>query len=427
MKSEAEYDVGVDAEQVAARGAKPRLPRILCAAMTLQFAAGGAVIPFVTLFLRDRGLEFSQISQIFLASSTTLLMFPFFWGMLADRYVPLNRLFTVLNLLAGVALMAFALQRQFAGLLVTFTLFVACLNPMFSLINALSFHHLSDPQEQFGRLRAWGSIGWIVPFLPISLWMLYNRHTQLEFAVLLSAGLCLAMAVLSLWLPHTPPGARQKLLGSPSHGAYLPAMKRLLGDANYLAVLVSMFLMAGSYSLLIYYSPPFLEDAGVPRLWIGPIQSIGIICEIIIFQWQPALLRRWNYTAIILTGCVALLLRHVLYSVAESAWILSLSYVLAGMVIVFYHMAVSVLVNAMAGPQVRATAQTLLILLGSGLGPMFANWMAGRLASQQGNNLRPVFLFAAGLAAVAAALIGVRGRQLDRVSENRDSHEMNSR
>jgi hypothetical protein len=58
---------------------------------------------------------------------------------------------------------------------------------------------------------------------------------------------------------------------------------------------------------------------------------------------------------------------------------------------------------------------------------MFANWMAGRLASQQGNNLRPVFLFAAGLAAVAAALIGVRGRQLDRVSENRDSHEMNSR
>src|SRR5205085_3357385 len=129
-------------------------------------------------------------------------------------------------------------------------------------------------------------IGWIVPFLPISLWIHYNQQSQLEFAVFLSAGLCLAMAVLSLWLPHTPPGARHKLLGSPPHAAYLPAVKRLLRDRNYLAVLVSMFLVAGSYSLLMYYSPPFLEDAGVPRLWIGPIQSIGIICEIIVFQWQ---------------------------------------------------------------------------------------------------------------------------------------------
>ena len=129
------------AAPVEPRQHRARLPRSLCAAMAVQFAAGGAVIPFVTLVLRDRGLEFSQISQIFLASSTTLLVFPFIWGMLADRYVPLNRLFAGLNLLACGALVAFALQSHFAGLLITFTLFTACLNPMFSLINALSFHH----------------------------------------------------------------------------------------------------------------------------------------------------------------------------------------------------------------------------------------------------------------------------------------------
>jgi len=391
---------------------EPRLPRVLSAAMALQFAVGGAVIPFVTLLLRDRGLDFSHISQIFLASSGSLLLFPFLWGLLADRYLPLNRLFTMLNLFACAALVLFATQRPFDGVLVAFALFIGCLNPMFSLINALSFHHLANPREQFGLLRAWGSLGWIVPFLPISLWLLWTNQTRLDFVLYLGIGLSFLMAALSLRLPHTPPGARGKRLGGVTSGVYLPAMKRLLRDPNYLVALASMFLVAGSYSIMMYYSPPLLEDMGVPRLWIGPVQSIGVLSEIALFQWQPMLIRRWNYTTILLIGCLALLCRQIIYSTVDSPCILSLSYPLAGMVIVFYHMVLSVFVNAIAGPEVRATAQTLLVFFGSGLGPMFANWAAGRLAAHFNNSLRPIFLFAAALAALATLLIAIRGRRL---------------
>ena len=81
-------DTGLSAVEAVAPPPRDRLPRILCAAMALQFAAGGAVIPFITLLLRDRGLDFAHVSQIFLASSASLLVFPFLWGMLADRWVP---------------------------------------------------------------------------------------------------------------------------------------------------------------------------------------------------------------------------------------------------------------------------------------------------------------------------------------------------
>src|SRR5438270_9531058 len=104
----AENEVPVAAAQLSQAG--QRLSPVLCAAMLVQFAAGGAVIPFVTLVLRDRGLDLSRISQVFLASSATLLVFPFLWGMLADRYVPLNRLFTILNVCAGAVLIGFAQQ-----------------------------------------------------------------------------------------------------------------------------------------------------------------------------------------------------------------------------------------------------------------------------------------------------------------------------
>jgi len=390
--------------------------------MTLQFSVGGAVIPFITILFRERGMDFAFISQVFLAASCGLLVFPLIWGMLADRFIPLNRLFTLLNLLIVSLLAILTTQNSKPGLLIVFCLFYACFNPSLSLINALSFHHLQYPQEQFGRLRAWGSLGWIIPSLPIAVWLTAAPNVRLEFVLYLGMGLSLAMALAAFLLPHTPSGTQAgggaasgtAPLNRPTQGAYWPAVKRLLTNMDYLVILVSFFLVAGSFFLLTFYSPPFLVEMGVPRAWIGPVQSLAVVVEIFLFRHLPRVLGRWNYTVSILIGCGALVVRHLLFAGLENPWLLSFSYVFAGAVIVFYHNGVSILVNAMAGPEVRATAQTLLVFVSSGLGPMFANFMAGRLVGSNGDGLHAVFLFAAILPGLAGILILIRGRSLNR-------------
>lgn len=393
-------------------GAASRIPRSLCAAMLLQFAVGGAVIPFVTLLLRDRGLGIGQIGTIFACASAALMVAPFFWGMLADRYLPLDRLFVLLNVIGAGALVLFALQTTLLGLTVTYVIFIACFTPTLSLINALSFHHLPDPPSQFAIVRSWGSLGWILPFLPFSLWLAFSGHSDLTFVIWAGASFSVAMAVLGVFLPHTPPGA----IGTdPRRMAYGPAVKLLLHDRNFLVLLAGMFLASGSFSVLTYYSPPFLEDLGVPRPWIGPVQAIGVVFEICLFQLQPAMLRRWNYTALLLMGCGALVVRHFLYAVVHEPWTLSISYILAGAVIVCFHMGASLLVNHMARVETRATAQTLLSLSGQGLGPTCANYAAGFIAHRAGDRLEPVFWFAALWGAVAAGLVLSRGRKLNAI------------
>ncbi|HKQ36990.1 MAG TPA: MFS transporter [Verrucomicrobiae bacterium] len=378
--------------------------------MLLQFAVGGAVVPFVTLLLRDRALGLGQIGTIFACASAALLVAPFFWGMLADRYLALDRLFVVLNLIATGALLFFALQTTVTGLTIAYTLFIACFTPTLSLINALSFHHLHDPPNQFAIVRSWGSVGWILPFLPFSLWLAWSGRSDLTFVIWVGAGCCVAMAVLGFFLPYTPPGA----IGTdPRRMAYVPAVKLLFHDRNFLVLLAAMFLVSGSFSVLTYYSPPYLEDLGVPRPWIGPVQAIGVVFEICLFQWQPAMLRRWNYATVLLMGCGALVLRHVLYALLHEPWTLSISYVLAGAVIVCFHMGVSLLVNSMARIETRATAQTLLSLAGQGLGPTCANYASGLMAHRAGDRLEPVFWFAGLWGAIAAALVFSRARQLD--------------
>jgi len=386
---------------------------MLCAAMLLQFAVGGAVMPFITLLLRDRGLTMGQIGIVLAWAAATLLIAPFVWGMLADRFVPLDRVFVLVNMLGAVALGVFAFQTQPLGMTIAYAIFVACFAPTLSLINALSFHHLPDPPRQFGVVRSWGSLGWILPFVPISLWLARPGHSDLTFVIWMGVGLCLAMAALGMFLPHTAPGAAGT---GPGRLAYGPAVKLLLRDGNFLVLLGGMFLVSGSFSVLSYYSPPLLEDVGVRRWLIGPVQAIGVVFEIVLFQWQPAMLRRWNYAVILLLGCGALVLRHVLYAVVREPWTLSISYLLAAVVIVCFNMGVSLLVNAMARIETRATAQTLLSLFGQGLGPMCANYASGLLAGRSGDRLELVFWFAALWGAIAAALVFSRGRKLNDIT-----------
>lgn len=392
------------------------MPRPLIVAMLLQFAANGSVLPFVSMFLRDRELTYDRISLVFFSASVAMLVFPFLWGMLADRFLPLDRVFVILNGCGAAALLFLSRQTEFLGLLVGFTLFSAFIVPTFMLINSLAFHHLPNPRAHFSMVRAFGSLGWIIPFLPVSLWTAIRPEAGLSFTLWFGAFFCVLMGAFALRLPHTAPGARRQSGATTGPSLYGPALKRLLRDPNYLVLLASMFLMSGSFSMVIYYSPPFLEKLGVPRPWIGPVQAVGVLFEVVLFWWQPYLVRRFRNTTIILWGCLALAVRHWLFAGSTEIWLLTLSYLLTALVVVFHHTGVSILANALAGPEVRSTAQTLLSFFGMGVGPMFANGMASWLAARANDDVRPVFLFGGILASVAALLVFARRRRLEDAS-----------
>ena len=168
--------------------------------------------------------------------------------------------------------------------------------------------------------------------------------------------------------------------------------------------------------------PPYLRTSGIDQAWIGPIQCIGVILEIMLFPFLRNYLRRWGFATTLLVGCVCLFARHLVYYVSNNPWMLSLSYLLAGMVIVFFHIVASILVNMMAGKEVRATAQTLLVVFGSGVGPMLSNYLAGVLTQQAGNSLRPVFGLGMLLAFGACLLIVSRYRSLARYHVQNPGH-----
>jgi MFS family permease len=104
--------------------------------------------------------------------------------------------------------------------------------------------------------------------------------------------------------------------------------------------------------------------------------------------------------------------RQIIYASPAPLWLLAASYVLAGACVAFYITAASISINALAERSVRATAQTLYALVGSGLGQMFGHEAFGWIASHSAWGLQGGFAFAAATGALGLLLLtlALRGR-----------------
>ena len=214
------------------------------------------------------------------------------------------------------------------------------------------------------------------------------------------------------YLFNTPPGTVRRTDLDATRLGYWAGLRRLRRNPSYLVVLGSYLLIAASFAIQAYYSPPRLLDLGLARAWIGPIQSVGVIWEILLFRWRSIIVNRLGYSGSVLIGCLALVVRQLLFAYTDNLWLLAASYLLVGTTVVLYHIGVSLLVEAIAGREVKSTAQTLLVLCSSGLGPMLANGAVAWLAPGVRPDLSGVLLFGAGLAGGATLLILARGRKL---------------
>src|SRR5207244_311408 len=142
--------------------------------------------------------------------------------------------------------------------------------------------NLRDPQQEFGIVRLWGTIGWIVAGLPfvflLADWTAIPAFGSVPFtewlgkllgtsltgdalrqatsSIFLAAGVAsLALAAFSLTLPHTPPRPAAE---SGERLAWLEAMK-LLAVPYVLVLFVVTFLDAAVHQCYFFWAARYLE------------------------------------------------------------------------------------------------------------------------------------------------------------------------
>src|SRR5438552_3646097 len=130
--------------------------------MFLQFFVWGAWYATEGNYMRAIGVA-NVIHYAYLVSPIGSIVAPFFLGMIADRFFPVQKVLGVMHILSGIFVFLAPVVAQGHVYLFLFFLLIhmLCYMPTVGLATATAFHVLKDKEREFPYVRVFGTLGWI--------------------------------------------------------------------------------------------------------------------------------------------------------------------------------------------------------------------------------------------------------------------------
>ena len=369
------------------------------AMMFLQYALWGAWLPVTARYLSasisDGGLGFSgaQIGMILgLAGSIGAIAAPFIAGQIADRYFSTERILAFLVTAGGIVKWITASQTDYQYWLILSIIYSLLYMPTLALSNSITFAHIDDQENDFPKIRVWGTIGWIAAswafpmiWLQTDLqlqWMppfivgaeVPNVTSRLADALKFSGIISISYGAFCFLLPHTPPkrDAVEKL-------AFKKAFD-LFQYSSFTVLVIASLAVSIIHQIYFLQTGPFLSHIGIPDSQIGPAMTIGQFAEILTMAYLGLFLKQLGFKKVITVGIAAYFLRYAIFGTTMlPVWIMVLSQAFHGFCYAFFFAAAYIYVDKMADEDVRHSAQTVFGIIILGGGPVIGGWLSGYL------------------------------------------------
>lgn len=356
------------------------------------FAFIGAFAAYFTLYLKSLGLGALAISVLMSLMQVMRLIAPPLWGWLADRAghkVPVVRLSAVLSL-AGFGI--FFLTRDFAGLFLGMALMAFFWSAALPLVEALTLAQLAGQTERYGRVRLWGSVGFIVAVIGTGALL---DATQLTMLLWVCFSLLAGVVVFALMLQEASAPV------APTDSVRLgPELRRPLA----VVFLAACFFMAAAHGPFYFFYSIHLDAAGYDKTTVGALWSLGVVAEIVVFIYMPRLLRAFSVRRILLASLALAVLRFLMIGWGvTSMLLLLLAQLLHGATFGSFHAGAVAALNQWFAPHHQARVQAIYGSISFGAGGMVGGLIAGQTWERLGAEV--TFSIGSAFAAVGLALL----------------------
>ncbi|MFO1495458.1 MAG: MFS transporter [Lysobacterales bacterium] len=243
----------------------------------------GAFSPYFAPYLETRGLSAFEISVVMSLWYATRIYAPSLWGSLSARAnSPIRWLRAgALATLIGFAL--FLLPLGYAGVLVVMTLFASFYNAIMPQFEAITFARLGAQRSLYGRIRVWGSVGFVLANVGYGALLQWLGYGWLIWALIP----VYALLVYSSWQNSDPP---QPLAAEPAPGFRDTVMPRLRERALW-GLLLAAFANQIAHGPFYVFFSLYLSRNHYQAQQIGGYWAVGVLAEILMFLLVPRLLR----------------------------------------------------------------------------------------------------------------------------------------
>ncbi|RMH53061.1 MAG: MFS transporter [Zetaproteobacteria bacterium] len=337
------------------------------------FAAMGLMLPFFPLWLAGRRLDVATIGLLSGLLAAGKVVAPPLAGWLADRHPPggLRAMVVVALGLSALLALAWPWVDGVVALALLIALFGLLWAATLPLADQLSIALSEQAQGSYGRLRAFGSLGFIVASLAGGAWL--GGAGQVALLPPVVALVLLMAAACGAAFP--PPAHHAALLAGPT-GTPQPARLR--------ALILAGFLMQLSHGTYYGFFTLHLGHLGYTGWQIGFFWMVGVAAEIVLmWRWSDALHAADPYR--VLSLCLLLAaLRWIGTALAVDWWAIALLQLLHAASYAAFHITALVWVQRWAPAGRSAAAQGWFSSAGFGLGASLGMAGCGQVIAAAG-------------------------------------------
>ncbi len=360
------------------------------------FASLGALLPYWGLYLESRGFSGAQIGAAMGILLGTKVFAPYLWGWVADHYGYRLRLIRVATAAAVVAFALIPQTDSFWTLALVLLLYAFFWNASLPQFEAVTMNFLGEQAADYGRIRLWGSVGFI--FSVIALGPLIERFGPQSLPY------CVVPLLVAKWLSTL-------LLLEPAGAASAgprASLARVLREPAVLALLAVCFLVQFSHGPYYGFYTLYMRDAGYSEGVIGVLWALGVVSEIYVFIAMPRWLRNYGPRKLMLAAVAITALRWILLAAVPQFWGMAVLIQLMHMATFGLYHAVGIhLINAMFTGTLQGRGQALYSAVSFGAGGACGSLAAGML--WQAGMTHDLYLLSAAAAALALliAMLGL--------------------
>lgn len=360
----------------------------------LEFAVWGAYLTSMGTYLASHGLG-TNIGWFYAVQGLVSIFMPGLMGIVADRWVPAQRLLGLCHLIAGGFMISASVYALGVGdnalsmshLFSLYSLSVAFYMPTLALSNSVAFNGLTraglDTIKDFPPIRVFGTIGFICTMLMVN--FLGFQATPHQF--MLSGIISIVLAVYAQTLPACPTnkgGDKKSVVEALGLDAF-----KLFKQRRMAVFFVFSMLLGVSLQITNGYANPFITSfKEIPEFAdtfgannANALISLSQISETCCILLIPFFLKHYGIKRVMLIAMGAWVLRFGLFGTGDpgvGVWMFILSCIVYGVAFDFFNISGALFVDQNTTSEIRSSAQGLFMIMTNGLGASI-----GTIAAQE--------------------------------------------
>jgi len=357
------------------------------------FSVLGLVVPFLPLFLDGEGFTSLEIGEILAIITTTKIVGPALWAIIADKtgkQLPIIQLGTLLACLCFAFLFFSQGYWPITFSLALFSLFWTAVLPQ---LEVMTLNSIRRSAKIYSRIRLWGSIGFIV--LAVVGGDIISRFSSKSFTYL---GFAILVALFASSLILKQPKIHL------TQNKVTPSIFKKLSQKAFILFFFAGLLLQVSFGPYYGFFALYLRDLAYPGYAIGLLIAIGVIAEIAIFIYAGSIFKHFTVKSLLIFSIFITGIRwYLVGQFGENIWILSLTQIFHAASFGLYHSASIQFIQRHFEPRQQNRGQAVYIGGVYGIGGAIGAYISG-LLWLNGSGAENTFNFAA-IAAITGTFI----------------------